>query len=396
MALFTVKYAPQNSHQVFGQEKAVEELRDFLLNYKKKKQKAALLYGPIGNGKSSSVYALAKELNYDLLEINSSDLRNAENMKSFLGSALGQQSLFFRPKMILIDEIDNLSGTKDRGGIPALMAAIEKSVFPVILTANEIYDAKFKPLRKNCLSIEYKKLDYRTLVHALKWVGEQEGIAGEEKAFNTLARRADGDLRSALIDFQVCSSHFAFDEVARLSDRKRKETIINAIRLIFKSSKVENALPALDEVDMDLNEIFLWLDENLPKEYLDVFSLAKAYEYLSRADVFNGRISRQQHWRFLVYINNLLTAGISSAKTEKNTNFVSYKPTMRILKIWQAKMKNAMKKEIAEKLGRRTHTSKKVAYEQVPYLQEIFRHRGGKKIALELDLSEEEVGWLMK
>ena len=94
MSLFTLKYAPKSSEQVFGQQKAVTELKDFIVNYKQKKNKAALLLGPIGNGKTSSVYALTNELNYDILEINSSDLRNADSIKTFLGSALGQQSLF--------------------------------------------------------------------------------------------------------------------------------------------------------------------------------------------------------------------------------------------------------------------------------------------------------------
>jgi len=64
--------------------------------------------------------------------------------------------------------------------------------------------------------------------------------------------------------------------------------------------------------------------------------------------------------------------------------------------MWQAKMKNAKKKEIAEKLAKATHTSKKAALEQMPYLQQMFRSGGGSEMALELDLSEEEAEWLRK
>ncbi|MFH1405794.1 MAG: replication factor C large subunit [Nanoarchaeota archaeon] len=398
MTLFTLKYAPQNSNQVFGQQKAVGELKDFIVNYKKQKQKAALLVGPVGNGKTSSVYALAKELNYDLLEINSSDLRNADNIKTFLDAALGQQSLFFKPKLILVDEVDNISGVKDRGCIPALLKAIEKSSFPVILTANELEDSKFKALNKSCRLIDYHKLQYRTIAHTLQWVCQQEGIEFEEKAINSLARQADGDIRGALTDLQVCSSNknITFNDVTKLSDRKRTDTVMNALTLIFKSSTVENALGALDDTDIDVRDVFFWMDENLPKEYLDAKSLAKAYEWMSRADVFNGRIMKRQHWRFLVYINNLLTAGISSAKEVKNPNFISYKPTMRFLRMWQAKMKNAKKKEIVSKLAKKTHTSTKVASGQIPYLQAIFKNKKGQEIAAELELTDEEVEWLKK
>ncbi len=396
--LYNIKYAPQNSSQIIGQQIALAQLKDFILNYKKQKNKSALLTGPIGNGKTSSVYALAKELNYDLLEINSSDLRNEAEMKSFLNSALGQTSLFFKPKLILVDEIDNVSGQRDRGAIPALCKAIEKSSYPVILTANELEDSKFKPLIKSSYNIQYQKLEYKIVAEVLRSICQKENLAFEEKALNSLARKADGDLRAALIDLQICAEKgkIEFNDVNNLSDRKRTESILNALMLIFKSSSAENALHALENTDLEPNEIFLWIDENLPKEYLTPKSLAKAYEHLARADVFNGRIKRQQHWRFLAYLNDLLTAGISSAKEERNTNSIEYKPTMRILRIWQSNMKNAKRKEIAEKLAKHTHTSTKVALQQIPYFQNIFKKNSATEIAKELELNEEEIDWLKK
>jgi len=46
---------------------------------------------------------------------------------------------------------------------------------------------------------------------------------------------------------------------------------------------------------------------NLPKEYTKAEDLAKAYENLSLADVYFGRIRRWQYYRFYVYIYNLLS-----------------------------------------------------------------------------------------
>ena len=273
MTLFTIKYAPQNTAQIFGQPLAISQLKDFVVNHKKQKQKAALLYGPIGVGKTCSVYALAKELNYDILELNSSDLRDEDSMKSFLGSALGQQSLFFTPKIILIDEIDNISGREDRGCIPALVAAIEKANFPVIMTANDPFDSKFKPLQKASLMIEFQPLQYKTIAHAVQWVCEQEKIQFEEKTVNTLARQVDGDMRAALIDLQgsVRDGALSYEVIVNLSDRKRAESILQALAIIFKSSAAENCLHILDDVDMDLNEVMLWLDENLECEDREKF-----------------------------------------------------------------------------------------------------------------------------
>ncbi len=396
MTLFTLKYAPKNENQVFGQQLPLSQLKHFILNHKSQKQKAALIYGPIGIGKTSSVYALAKELNYDILELNSSDLRDEESMKSFLGSALGQQSLFFTPKIILIDEIDNISGREDRGCIPALVAAIEKARFPIIMTANDPFESKFKPLQKVSVMIEYHKPQYRTVASVIQWVCEQEHIAFEEKTINTLARQADGDIRAALLDLHSCilQQKLSYDAILSLSERKRTESILNALSIIFKASAAENSLAILDNTDMDMNEVMLWLDENIPSEYTSAQALAKAYESLSRADIFQNRIKRQQHWRFLVYVSNLLTAGITAAKDQKNPQFVQYKPTSRILKIWMANQKLAKKKQIAEKWGKATHTSKKVALQQMPYVQAMFQKKVDLSVVKEVELSEEEVLWL--
>ncbi|MBN2421311.1 hypothetical protein JXB27_03470, partial [Candidatus Woesearchaeota archaeon] len=143
----------------------------------------------------------------------------------------------------------------------------------------------------------------------------------------------------------------------------------------------------------------LWVDENLPYEYKKPKDLAEAYHYVSQADLFNRRIRRWQHWRFLVYINAFLSGGIASSKDSKYSEFVQYKPTMRILKLWMANQKYAKRKAIAEKIHEKMHTSvKETVKSVVPYMQVIFKQNKemSGKIAAELDLDEEEVEWLCK
>ena len=369
-----------------GQHKPVTLTKNFVLNYKSQKHKAALLYGPIGVGKTATAYAIANELDYDILEINSSQLRNAESIKSFLNAALGQRSLFFKPKIVLIDEIDNISGIKDRGCIPALIKAIEKSIFPVILTANDPYGQKLKALRKQSQMIEFPAIEHKIILEHLEELAQQKNLTVEPRALSHIARHSAGDMRAAILDLEVCgiTGHCTYASALQLSDRKRTESIINALHIIFKSSTSETARTALNNVDLNIDEVFFWLDQNLPAEYAPHF-LAKAYYYLSRADVFRGRIRKRQHWRFLVYINDLLTAGISLSKTERNPDFIKYKPTTRILRMWQAKMKFAKRKELAEKLAKYTHTSKKVALRHMPYYEKILQDPAVANLVNSLD-----------
>ena len=148
---------------------------------------------------------------------------------------------------------------------------------------------------------------------------------------------------------------------------------------------------AFDDTDMELDECFLWLDENIAREYKNPEDLRKAYDMLSKADVFKSRIRRQQHYRFLVYRAALMTAGIALAKKEKYSGFNFYKKPDRILKLWRAKQKFAKRKTIAEKLNKELHCSvKKIIREQIPYLKIIYKNKSN----LNLEFDEEEVEWL--
>lgn len=391
--LWTEKHKPKSLKEVYGHNKAVEELKRFVTE---KKKGAMMIYGAIGNGKTSAVHALAKDMGYELLEVNASDTRNKERINSIIGTSSKQASLFKKGKIILVDEVDGITGQEDRGGVQALVKVIEETRAPIIIISNDPLSQKLAPLRTKCKTTEFGTLSYITVYNILKNICEKEGIKYDENVLKDLARRAGGDARGAINDLQILTSiKKQLENLDELGEREKKESIINALTVIFKTRKAENVLGILEKTDLDIDEALLWIDENLPREYHGE-DLARAYEMISKADVFKGRIRRWQHWRFLVYISDLLTAGIATAKKEKNGNFISYKRTGRVLKIWQANMRNAKRNMIAEKLAAATHTSRKRAIKELAYLRPIFKKGEGQEIAEQLELSNEEIEWLKK
>jgi len=159
MEPFIKKYAPKNSSEIVGQEKALAELKVFINTFKTQKKKAAFVYGPSGVGKTAAVYALAHESGLEVLEINASEFRNKEHIHTIVGGAINQQSLFSKGKIILVDEVDGLSGTKDRGGLQEIVRIIQKTSFPIILTATNPWDNKFSSVRGKSNLIAFKELD---------------------------------------------------------------------------------------------------------------------------------------------------------------------------------------------------------------------------------------------
>ena len=48
----------------------------------RKVRKALLVYGPSGVGKTSTIHALANELDLEIIEVNASDVRNTEGLET--------------------------------------------------------------------------------------------------------------------------------------------------------------------------------------------------------------------------------------------------------------------------------------------------------------------------
>ena len=395
MQPFFKKYQPKNSSEIIGQNLSVRDLRNFITDFKKQKKNACIVHGPIGCGKTSSVHALANELDYEILEVNASDFRNKAKIDEVIKPASQQMSLFGKNKIILIDEIDGLSGRKDRGGVSAITALIKDSKHPLILTSNNPWNRKFSGLRKKCEVIGFNELAVEDIQRYLVDICKKENIKFSETDLKTLARRSAGDLRGALIDLQTLITYDDINKqsIDNLGYRKRTDSIKQALKIIFKTTDFNIAIGALQNVDEDLNTSMAWIDANLPKEYKDPEDLYRAYEKLSKADIFERRIRRWQHWRYLVYINALLTAGVALSKKKRYDSFFQYEESKRFLKIWILNRKNAKKKAIAEKIAKKTHQSTKEAVKEMAFYKEILKNNI-TQYKKKFDLNRDEVEWL--
>ncbi len=388
MNLWTEKYKPGSIKEILGQGTVIREIMNWLENWKP--GKAILLCGPPGTGKTLIPEVIAKERGWMLVQVNASDKRNSEAIETTLSEAVKSGSLFHRGKMILIDEVDGIS-SGDRGGIGAIVKIIKESKFPVVLTANNPYLPKLAPLRNYTKILKLSRVDPRSIEKRLKEICGKEGVNADEDVLRNLARWSSGDVRSAITDLQMLcegKKEISDKDLEVLGYRERETGIFSVLPTIFRSGNMKAAKNAMQNCDKDPDEIFWWVENNLHQEFRDPVSLAKAYDILSKADLFRQKVSEQQNWRFKLLMMDILS-GISLAGKPPGS-FVQYKSPDRFLMLSRLKKKRGEASGLFEKISAYTHSSEKVVKNYyLPYLRIILSSKK-KDDACGLELTEDE------
>ena len=305
-----------------------------MLNYIEKKDfsKAVLVYGHAGSGKTTTINFLSNHFDLELVELNASDTRSKKTINEIINDLIKQKSFFSKNKLILLDEIDGISGHHDRGGVLEIISIILKKKCPIFLTANNVDNDKLKSLKKYCIKVDFDKHMTSVLERISKNILQNEKIEYNKEDIDFFIKNSHSkDIRGFINDLQknCIKNKFELDKNFEIRDYKKK--IENFLNLIFYSYP-EDSLKNSIFFELNLDDLMLYLEENLYKVY-DYKDFRKAFLEVSKADLYKGRIRKWQYWRFLVYVNFYLTYGVSSHKNLPK-KISEYSKNQKILKKW--------------------------------------------------------------
>ncbi len=367
------KYKPESLADIVGQDEASSKITRWYKSWKPG-DRALLIYGPTGVGKTSAIEALASQEDLDFIEMNASDYRSAKRIKENISSSVSQMSLFKRGKLFVIDDVDALSGRADRGGASEIAKMIKETKHHIVLTATNPYIPKLSSLRNVCTMVKLSKVSITDIEKRLMDIIKKEKISIERGALRHIAERSEGDLRSAINDLSVLKSkkRITVDDVDGLGEREREVGIQDALNGIFKSDTILDSRKSLDGLDKPFDEVFWWIETNVSREYKDPEEIADALDALSTADIFWKRIRETGNWRFLVYMIDFMTGGVSVAKKKKYVRPVNYQYPTMIATLGRTKMFRKERDEHLSGLSEKLHCSrKKVVTEFLPYIKEM-------------------------
>lgn len=363
------KYRPKTMKQLLGQQgdkSNAKKLYNWLMDWHKNRAskvkrakpspyaknddggffKAALLSGPPGIGKTTTVQVVCRELGLDLVEFNASDTRSKRLLKEQVSELLSNTSLkgYFEDKskpsrehVLLMDEVDGMAGNEDRGGLQELIALIKSTDIPIVCVCNDRNHPKMRTLSGYTFDLKFAKPRLEQIRGAMKSICHKERIQMSNEDLDRLIEATDHDVRQVINHLSLFVGQTGTQEK---SERKHANKDLrlgpwDVVRKVF-SAEEHKHMSIHDKSDLffhDYNISPLFVQEN----YLSVVPKAPAREQLKRialaaesiamGDVFETSIRRNNAWSLLpyqAYFSSVIPGSLMSGHIGGQINFPSW------------------------------------------------------------------------
>ncbi|WP_336036638.1 replication factor C large subunit [Halobacterium yunchengense] len=401
MTDWTEKYRPSSLSEVRGNNKARDALREWADTWEDHRE-AVVLHGSPGVGKTSAAHALANDEGWDVVELNASDQRTADVVERVAGEAAKSGTLTGGTggrKLVVLDEADNLHGNVDRGGSAAITRLVKEGTQPIVLIANEYYDMS-SALRSACRDVEFRDVSKRSIVPVLRDICRREDVEYDEAALEAIAEQNSGDLRSAVNDLQALAEtdrRLTVDDVV-MGERDRSEGVFDFLDGVVKHLDAEAALQSAYDVDETPDDLINWVEDNVPKDYYGE-ELAVAYEFLSNADVWLGRVRATQNYSYWRYATDNIAAGVAAARRNDHGGWTRYGPPSYWRKLGSSRATREKRDYVARNVAEVSGTSMSTARrEVVPFLAAMTHHCKNRELTVAMtaayDLDAEHVSFV--
>ncbi|KAI8943913.1 DNA replication factor C, large subunit [Xylaria longipes] len=253
--LWTVKYAPTQASHICGNKAAVERIQKWLKGWAQAKrfdfrkrgadglggERAIILSGPPGIGKTTAAHLAAKLEGYDVIESNASDARSKKLVESGVSEVMNNTSLhgYFagdgkkidkeKKRIVLImDEVDGMSAG-DRGGVAALAKFCKKTEVPLILICNERKLPKMKPFDFVTFDIKFQRPQVDQIRSRMMTICHREGLKLSSQVLDALIEGSNRDIRqivNMLATIKLDQMSMDFDQSKDMSKAWEKSIVL--------------------------------------------------------------------------------------------------------------------------------------------------------------------------
>lgn len=390
------KYRPLHLAEFVGNREALHQMSEWARQWRPGTP-PLILYGKPGIGKTSSALALARDMNWEVVELNASDQRTKAVIEKVAGGSASTGSLTgAERKLIILDEADNLQGNADRGGAKAIVEVIKQARQPVLLIANDLYGLDGS-IRNLCTKVQFRALQSRSLVPRLREICSLEDISCSTQALTDIAEQAGGDIRSAVTMLYASAIGRASvsDDDVSISGKDSRGTIFDLVSATLGFRQNQNLLELNMTVDETPDTVMQWVEGNL-SIISSQSAIAGAYSALSRADLYLGNTYRNQYYTLWRYANALTLLGVHAHMQGKPGGYAKIMPPARWKQMSVAKRQKTMREKLLATLGSATHMSASSVRNLYLCPFSLLAQKFPFRFAEDFDLEEDQLDFLIQ
>jgi len=300
----------------------------------------------------------------------------------------------------------------DRGGLGAITRLVRETRQPMILTVNDEqtltrYSTVF---RSGVARVRFYPIRDAELAARLAAIAPAEGIEIAPGVIDAIVRKAHGDLRAALNDLDaVAPLPVGPAQLAVLGVRDLTSDLAHLTEEALSAARFYRAGEVRERLDAPPDDLFPWIEENIPHFAPDAAHRESALVVLAAAELFLARARRARVWGLWSYASELETGGVSLALRDRAVPVNRGASFPQFLgEMGQSRGTRSVRESIAHKVGRRLHASNAKSRETLlPFLDALMVGlratprrpellRALRAIVRELELTPEEIGYLVR
>jgi len=322
--LWINKYKPKCINDIYGNIEEIAHINNWISNYNKNKNKALIISGNKGNGKTLMIKLILEALGYIIKIIYPNNIKKIRNNNDFLDYNNFVNSIYAKVNFenysnkkiaIIFNEIENINLASDKKFILDIYKENNKNKsFPLFFISNNYHSKLLFELKKNCTEIIIKNLSYDDYYKLINKISINEQIQFEShELINKLIIYSQFDIRRLINLFQEISIHvdenklITSDIINMFLKSSREKNIniglFNATKTILNNNLNYENIMELYEIEKVLQP--LMIHENYYKRLLSnnsnnlkntLDNLSKISDLLSIGDNIETSIYTDQNW----------------------------------------------------------------------------------------------------
>ena len=292
--LWIEKYRPTSLEDYYIDIDHYDKINDWLTHYINNTKEVSpfiILHGKPGIGKTTLAHLIFKKHNIEIIETNASDIRNKKQIKEIIGK-IGKYKIDFcgeKTRMgIIMDELDGISSTNDKGGLSELLEIVssykqlqlkikkeqckkdnipfDASNYiinyknPIICTCNVLKSTKFSAMIKQSIVIRLDRCMKKNSLLFINKICKAENINITDSIKFRVYKQSFGDYRQILFQLYGIKLDLSVKKMkivkAQTHSSNRIELYANDASNIDDSSNIDpNTIVDLDDTQKLLSSL---------------------------------------------------------------------------------------------------------------------------------------------